>query len=51
VRSDAPILVLNIARLVVFLRRFLPQATPPSPPADLAQVRRNYHIANRIEWI
>jgi hypothetical protein len=29
----------------------LPQATPPILPVDLAQVGRNYHIANRIEWI
>jgi hypothetical protein len=28
-----------------------PQATPPSLPADLAQVGRNYHIANWIERI
>jgi len=29
----------------------LPQATPPILPVDLAQVGRNYHIANQIEWI
>jgi hypothetical protein len=28
-----------------------PQATPPSLPADLAQVGRTYHIANWIERI
>jgi hypothetical protein len=36
--------------LLVFPWCPLPQATPPSPPADLAQVGRNRHIANRIEW-
>jgi hypothetical protein len=28
-----------------------PQATPPILPVDLAQVGRNYHIANQIGWI
>jgi hypothetical protein len=37
--------------LLVFPWRPLPQPTPPSLPSDLTQVRRNYHIANLIEWI
>jgi hypothetical protein len=37
--------------LLVFPWCPLPQATPPILPVDLAQVGRNYHIANRIEWI
>jgi hypothetical protein len=37
--------------LLVFPSYPLPQATPPSLPADLGQAGGNYHIANWIEWI
>jgi hypothetical protein len=37
--------------LLVFSWYPPPQATPPSLPADPAEIGRNCHIANRIERI
>jgi len=37
--------------LLVFPWCPMPRATPPILPVDLAQVGRNYHIANRTAWI
>jgi hypothetical protein len=41
----------HINSFMVSPRSPLPQATPPSLPADLAQLGRSYHIANLIERI